>query len=150
MQAVYSSSVPIGSGFSSSAAVQVAFAATWRALGGWQMDNLRLAKLCQRAENGYVGVASGLMDQFASACGVEGHVLVFDTRSLEWYPLLLPPGTAIVVADSGVRRSLANSAYNERRTACEQAVELLRSISPGCTACATSARWNLPPMANSA
>ena len=131
MQAVYSSSVPIGSGLSSSAAVQVAFAATWRALGGWQLDNLRLAQLCLRAEKEYVGLICGLMDQFASACGVEGHALVFDTRSLEWSPVALPAGSAIVVADSGVRRSLANSAYNERHASCEQAVELLRKYKPG-------------------
>jgi galactokinase len=131
MQAVYSSSVPIGSGLSSSAAVQVAFAATWRALGGWQLDNLRLAQLCLRAEVEYVGLICGLMDQFASACGVEGHTLVFDTRSLEWRPVELPPGSAIVVADSGVRRSLANSAYNERHASCEEAVALLSKYKPG-------------------
>ena len=70
------------------------------------------------------------MDQFASACGVEGHALYFDTRSLEWYPLPLPPETVIIIADFGVRRSLATSAYNERRAACEQAVELLRHHLP--------------------
>jgi galactokinase len=122
--------VPIGAGLSSSAAVEVGFAAVWQALGGWNLDRMSLARLCQRAENAYVGVNSGLMDQFASAHGVEGHALYFDTRSLEWAPVPLPPGTAIVVADSGVRRSLANSAYNERRAACEQAVELLRSYLP--------------------
>ena len=73
IQGVFSSDVPIGAGLSSSAAVEVAFAAFWRAMGGWQVDNLELAKLCQRAENAYVGVSCGLMDQFASACGVEGH-----------------------------------------------------------------------------
>ena len=91
---------------------------------------IRSARLCQRAENEYVGVSSGLMDQFASACGVEGHVLCFDTRSLEWSALQLPPGTAIVIADSGVRRSLTSSAYNDRRAACEQAVELLKKYLP--------------------
>ena len=131
MQAVYTSDVPIGAGLSSSAAVEVAFAAAWRALGGWEMDNLRLAQLCQRAENGYVGVHSGLMDQFASACGVEGHALYFDTRSLEWHPVALPAGTAIVVADSGMRRTLATSAYNERRAACELAVARLKKYKPG-------------------
>ena len=133
MQAAYTSSVPIGSGLSSSAAVEVAFTAAWRALGGWQVDNLRLAQLCQRAENGFVGLASGMMDQFASACGVEGHALVFDTRSLDWYPIGLPAGTAIVVADSGMRRSLAGSAYNDRRAACEQAVKILSQYKPGLT-----------------
>jgi galactokinase len=131
MQAVYSSDVPIGAGLSSSAAVEVAFATTWQALSGWKIDNLSLAKLCQCAENEYVGVSSGLMDQFASACGVEGHVLCFDTRSLEWIPLKMPLGTAIVIADSGIRRNLVTSAYNDRRAACEQAVELLRKYLPG-------------------
>jgi galactokinase len=131
MQAVYTSDIPIGAGLSSSAAVEVAFATTWQALSGWEMDKLSIAKLCQQAENEYVGVSSGLMDQFASACGVEGHVLCFDTRSLEWSSYDLPPGTAIVIADSGIRRSLTNSAYNDRRAACEQAVELLRKYLPG-------------------
>ena len=131
MQAVYTSDVPIGAGLSSSAAVEVAFAAAWRALGGWQLGNLPLAQLCQRAENAYVGVNSGLMDQFSSACGVEGHALYFDTRSLEWHPVRLPLGTAIVVADSGMRRTLAGSAYNDRRAACEQAVVLLQKYKPG-------------------
>jgi galactokinase len=126
LQAVFTSDIPIGAGLSSSAAVEVAFAVTWRALGGWQRDALQIARLCQRAENQYVGVNCGLMDQFASACGMEGHALYFDTRSLEWQPVPLPPRTAVVIADSGVRRSLAASAYNERRAACEQAVEILR------------------------
>jgi galactokinase len=131
MQAIYTSDVPIGAGLSSSAAVEVAFATTWQALSGWNIDRLTLAKLCQRAENEYVGVSSGLMDQFASACGVEGHVLCFDTRSLEWTSLELPPGTAIIIADSGIRRSLTTSAYNDRRAACERAVELLQKYLPG-------------------
>jgi galactokinase len=129
-QVSYTSQVPIGAGLSSSAAVEVAFAALWRATGGWSVDNLSLALLCQRAENQYVGVACGIMDQFASACGVEGHALYFDTRSLEWQPQPLPPDTVIVIADSGVRRSLTSSAYNERRQACEQAVEILRGYLP--------------------
>jgi galactokinase len=131
MEAVYSSDVPIGAGLSSSAAVEVAFAIAWQALTGFEVDKLTLAKLCQRAENEYVGVSSGLMDQFASTCGVEGHVLCFDTRDLSWQALELPPGTAIVIADSGVRRSLANSAYNDRRASCEQAVRLLQEYLPG-------------------
>lgn len=130
MKAAYTSDVPIGAGLSSSAAVEVAFAVTWRALGRWKRDSLQLARLCQRAENQYVGVNCGLMDQFASACGTEGHALLFDTRSLEWKPVPLPPHTAVVIADSGVRRSLANSAYNERRASCEQALALLRQYMP--------------------
>lgn len=131
MQAVYTSNVPIGAGLSSSAAVEVAFATAWRMLGGWKASGLELARHCQRAENTYVGVASGLMDQFASACGVRDHLLYFDTRSLDYRPLPLPRNTAIVIADSGVRRTLANSAYNERRQACEEAVRLLQVYKPG-------------------
>ena len=75
IQAVYSSDVPIGAGLSSSAAVEAAFALTWQVLGGWQIDRMHLARLCQRAENQYVGVACGLMDQFASLHGVVDHAL---------------------------------------------------------------------------
>jgi galactokinase len=131
--AAYTSDVPIGSGLSSSAAVEVGFAALWQALGGWRLERLALAQLCQRAENQYVGVSCGLMDQFASACGVEGHALYFDTRSLEWEPAPIPPGIALVIADSGVRRSLTHSGYNERRAACEQAVRELAAFQPRIT-----------------
>lgn len=130
LQAVFTSDVPIGAGLSSSAAVEVAFAALWQGLGGWAMDRMTLARRCQRAENGYVGVSCGLMDQFASAHGVEGHALYFDTRSLEWRPAPLPPGQAVIIADTSVRRTLATSAYNERRASCEKAVELLRQYLP--------------------
>jgi len=130
MSAVYTSNVPIGAGLSSSAAVEVGFAILWQALGEWQVERLALARICQQAENMYVGVASGLMDQFASACGLAGHALYFDTRSLEWEPLPLLPGTVLVIADSGVRRSLSSSAYNQRRAACERAVAQLQPHMP--------------------
>jgi galactokinase len=130
IRAIYTSDIPIGAGLSSSAAVEVGFATLWQALGGWHVGQLKLAQLSQRAENAYVGVSCGLMDQFASACGVEGHALCFDTRSLEWEPAPLPEGIALVIADSGVRRSLTHSGYNDRRAACEQAVEILRQYLP--------------------
>ncbi|MEA4908747.1 MAG: galactokinase [Anaerolineaceae bacterium] len=126
LDVVYTSNVPMGAGLSSSAAVETAFAVLWQAAAGWEMERMALARICQEAENRYVGVKCGLMDQFASAHGVEGHALFFDTRSLDWHPVPLPPDTAIVIADSGVRRSLTGSAYNQRRAACSQAVELLR------------------------
>jgi len=130
LNVVYTSEVPIGAGLSSSAAVEVGFGMLWDSLCDLRIGKLALAQLCQRAENDYVGVACGLMDQFASACGVARHALYFDTRSLEWHPVPLPSGTAVVIADSGVRRSLKESAYNERRRSCEQAVELLRKHLP--------------------
>lgn len=130
LNAIYSSNVPIGAGLSSSAAVEVGFGALWQTTGGWELDRLSLALLCQRAENEYAGVACGLMDQFACACGVKGNALYFDTRSLEWQAVPLPAETVVVIADSGVRRSLVTSAYNDRRATCEQAVELLRQYMP--------------------
>jgi len=130
LKAIYSSDIPVGAGLSSSAAVEVVFAVTWGAIGGWEIDSMTLAQLCQRAENEYVGVASGLMDQFASIHGVEDHALYFDPRDLTWERLPLPVNIALVIADSGVRRSLTTSAYNERRASCEQAVELLQAYMP--------------------
>lgn len=130
MQAEYTSNIPIGAGLSSSAAVEVAFAISWQALGGWTIPRMQLAKLCQFAENEYIGVQSGLMDQFASLFGVESHVLCFDTRNLTWEPIALPEDTAIIIADSQVRRTLADSAYNERRRACQQALDILKSHLP--------------------
>lgn len=130
MRAAFTSDVPIGAGLSSSAAVETAFTVMWRAIGGWELSAMQVAQFSQEAENHYVGVNCGLMDQFASAHGVADHALWFDTRSLEWKPLPLPPRTVIIIADSGVRRSLTTSAYNDRRAACEEAVAILRAPLP--------------------
>ena len=124
------SEVPIGAGLSSSAAVEVAFAVTWRLLGSWSMSDLELARLCQEAENRYVGVACGLMDPFTSIHGKKGHAILLDCRSLESKPVPLPAQTAIVVADTKVRRQLAESEFNLRRRQCEEAVEILRRARP--------------------
>ena len=130
IEAAFTSSVPMGSGLSSSAAVEVGFGALWQAAAGWEMERLELAQLCQKAENEYVGMNCGLMDQFACACGVEGHLLWFDVRSLDYRPVPMPANTAIVIADSTMRRSLTSSAYNERRRECEQAVQILKKHLP--------------------
>ncbi|MFQ6102376.1 MAG: galactokinase [Anaerolineae bacterium] len=130
MEAVLTSNVPVGAGLSSSAAIEVAFAYTWQQLSGFRLDRRDLALLCQRAENGYVGVNCGVMDQMASALGVEGHALLLDCRTLETEPVPLPPNVAMVVADTGVRRQLASSEYNVRRGQCEQAVRLLSEHLP--------------------
>lgn len=130
MRAVLSSDVPRGAGLSSSAAVEVAYATAWKQLGGWSLPPMELARACQRAENQYVGVNSGIMDQFASACGKAGHVLLLDCRSLTWEELPLPAGLAVVVADTMVRRELGGSEYNVRRAQCEEAVFSLKTVLP--------------------
>ncbi len=131
LEASYTSDIPVGAGLSSSAAVEVAFAVLWQAMGGWSLSRMALARLCQYAENAYVGVNCGLMDQFASAHGIAGHALCFDVRALTYEAVPLPADVMLVIADSGVRRSLATSAYNERRAACEEAVERLKPHLPG-------------------
>jgi galactokinase len=125
MNAVFTSDVPRGSGLSSSAAVEMAFVSAWQALAGWEAAVMLRAQIAQHAENQYVGVNCGIMDQFASACGKRGHALFLDCRSLEWQTVPLPKDIAIVIADTSVPRSLSNSAYNERRSACEEAARLL-------------------------
>jgi len=130
MQCMLTSEVPIGAGLSSSAAIEIAFATAWQALSDWQLTPMALAQHCQRAENVYVGVQCGLMDQFCSVHGVKDHALCFDTRTLAWQTVPLPSDIALVVADSGVRRRLGNSVYNQRRAACEQAVHLLSERLP--------------------
>jgi galactokinase len=130
MDAVFASNVPRGSGLSSSASIEMAFAVAWSALGGWTLPPMRRALLGQKAENKYVGVNCGIMDQFASACGVSGKLLLLDCRSLEWKTLPIPENVAIVIADTMVRRKLTTSGYNERRQACEDAVRILSKDLP--------------------
>jgi galactokinase len=133
MEAVFASDVPRGAGLSSSASVEMAFGVAWQKLGGWTLNPMDLAILGQKAENNYVGVKCGIMDQFASACGVRDRVLHLDCRSLEWKTLVLQAGVSLVIADTSVRRSLSGSAYNDRRAACEDAVKILKQVLPDIT-----------------
>ena len=130
MNAVFSSDVPRGSGLSSSASVELAFLIAWQTLGDWNLPLMQRAVLSQKAENRYVGVNCGIMDQFASACGVENKLLLLDTRSLEWKTISLPNEIAIVIADTTVRRKLTSGEYNNRRSACEEAVRILKKYMP--------------------
>ncbi|MCC7117443.1 MAG: galactokinase [Anaerolineales bacterium] len=130
MNAVFASDVPRGAGLSSSASVELSFMLAWQTLGGWSVPPMQLALLAQKAENRYVGVNCGIMDQFAAACGVEHKALLLDCRSLEWKELALPPDVSIVVADTTIRRKLADSEYNDRRQSCEEAVRFLQKSLP--------------------
>ena len=122
LRGVVASSLPPNAGLSSSAAIELASA--WAMLDDVapQVDPLTLARLCQRAENQYVGVQCGLMDQFAEACGVAGSAVLLDCRSLEWRPVPLPEDIRLVVLHTGSKRTLDGSEYNLRRSQCEAAV----------------------------
>ena len=123
--------VPLGAGLSSSAALEVAVAVAVEALTDAPRDPVETAKLCQYVEHTYAGVQCGIMDQFAARLGRAGHALFLDCRALDYRHVPLPlDQVAIVVVDSGVRRQLAASKYNERRAECEQAVAHFQQIDP--------------------
>jgi galactokinase len=130
LRGVFSSSVPIGSGLSSSAALEAAFATAFQASGGWSASRMDLARACQQAEHAFTGVRCGLMDQFASFHGKDGCALLFDCRSLEFETIPLPPQAALVIADTRVRHKLDEGGYNVRREQCEEAVRILARTHP--------------------
>jgi galactokinase len=130
VDAVIASDVPVGAGLSSSAALEVSMAVTWQVLAGFELARPELALLCQRAENTFVGVNCGIMDQFISALGEANAALLIDCRSLEHRPVLLPVGAVVVVMDTRKQRGLADSAYNTRRAECEQGVRMLAQHLP--------------------
>ena len=119
------SSVPIGVGLSSSAALEVATLRCLRQLLGLLLDDVQIAQLAQRAEIEFAGVRCGIMDQMASSLADTTRALLLDTRSLERRFVDLPLASSVLVLDSGIARSLANSGYNARRAECEQAARLL-------------------------
>ena len=120
--------VPIGAGLSSSASVEMAALALFEALGAFTLDAADAAALGQRVENEFLGVSSGIMDQFIVRAGKAGHALFLDCRSLvfDHVPIAMDD-TAFVIADTGVSRGLADSAYNERVRECREAVAALNA-----------------------
>ena len=120
-----SSDVPMGVGLSSSAALEVATLRCLRQLLELALDDVRIAQLAQQAEIEFAGVRCGIMDQMASSLADTTRALLLDTRSLERRFVELPAGSAVLVLDSGIARSLAASGYNQRRAECEQAARLL-------------------------
>jgi galactokinase len=119
--AVMAGDVPIGAGLSSSAAIELASARTFCAVAHIEWNAPEMAKLCQRVENQWIGVKTGIMDQMISATGVASHAVLIDCRWLHLDPVPLPPGTAVIVMDTATRRELVTSAYGERREQCETA-----------------------------
>ena len=131
LRGVIASSLPAGAGLSSSAALELATA--WALLGAEApgITPLELARIAQRAENVHVGVACGLMDQFAAACGTREGALLLDCRSLGYATVPLPlDAVALVICDTGSPRRLETSAYNDRRADCETAVAILSAEDP--------------------
>ena len=122
--------VPIGAGLSSSAAIEVASGLAVTENSGLSVNRLELVKLCRRAENEFVGARVGIMDQFISGCGKEGHALMLDCRSLECRLLPLPRDVSLVICNTMVKHELASGEYNTRRAECEEGVRLLSHSLP--------------------
>lgn len=135
LDAVITGNVPIGAGLSSSAAMEVAMAVAFERACGLNIDPVEMALLCQKAENNFVGVNCGIMDQFISRLGKKDHALLLDCRTLEYelVPLNLE-NIKIVVCNTGKKRGLVDSEYNKRRAECERGVKILEKFLPGISA----------------
>ncbi len=119
--------IPLGAGLSSSASLEVALTLCLSKLYSIELQDLELIRLCQHAENDYVGTQSGIMDQYVSLLARDKSALLLDTGSLKHEYIDLQPGSiSFLVVDSAVRRSLSSSEYNDRRCECQQSLELLR------------------------
>ncbi|HKW48905.1 MAG TPA: galactokinase [Gemmatimonadaceae bacterium] len=123
LEGVVAGDVPVGAGLSSSAALELATARIFAAISGVVWQPVAMARVAQRAENEWVGVQCGIMDQLISAAGAEAHALLIDCRTLETRLVPIPHEVSVVVLDTGTRRGLVASAYNERRAQCEQAAQ---------------------------
>lgn len=119
------SAVPIGSGLSSSAALEVAMLRALRSLLDLKLDDVQIAQLGQYVEQTFAHVQCGIMDQMASSLADADHLLFLDTRTLDRELIPFPEGAEVLVIDSGIPRTLAGSGYNQRRAECEEAARLL-------------------------
>jgi len=125
MDMVITGDVPIASGLSSSASIEVATAYAFQRLSNLELDGVRRALLCQKAENEFVGMRCGIMDQYIISLGKRDHALMIDCRSLDYQLVPIPPGCSVVVCDTKKRRGLVDSEYNTRRQECETGARLL-------------------------
>ncbi|NLK08416.1 MAG: galactokinase [Firmicutes bacterium] len=136
MDAAFSGNVPLAAGLSSSAALEMSTGLAASVIGGFHIDKVELAEIGQATENDFVGVNCGIMDQFISALGEKGRALFLDCRSLEYELISLPfmEEYKIVIGNTMVQRGLVDSAYNERRSQCEEGVRILKQHLPRITA----------------
>jgi galactokinase len=126
-----SGDVPLGAGLSSSAAIEVATGFALAEQSGLALDRTELARLCQRAENEFVGARVGIMDQFVACHGRASHALLIDCRSLEYKTVKVPPGIQLVICNTMVKHEIASGEYNQRRAECEEGVRKLSAALPG-------------------
>jgi len=131
MRAAIRGNVPIGAGLSSSAAIEVASAMAFCSVSGLEINREKLARICQRAENEFVGMQCGIMDQYACLLGRKGCALFLDCTTLHYEPVPLDEAKSrIVVCDTKVKRQLVNSPYNRRRGECAEAFKILKRHLP--------------------
>ncbi len=128
--ALIHSTIPFGSGLSSSAAIEMASAVMFQQAGDFRLDPVEMALLGQRAENEFVGVPCGILDQYSSACGRAGSVLLLDCRENTSGISPIAEGIRFVICDTKVERNLAGTEYEERRRQCEEGVHVLRQYEP--------------------
>jgi len=124
------STVPFGSGLSSSAAIEMATAVTFKQLGGFELYPVEMAILGQQAENGFVGVSTGILDQYSSAMGQAGSAIQLDCRHLTSEIAPLADGLQVVICDTRAERNLIGSEYDDRRVQCEEGTRLLQQHYP--------------------
>ena len=125
------STVPFGSGLSSSAALEMSIGVTFEALGGYQVERIQLAKLGQQAENQYVGMNCGILDQFSSTMGEADSTILLDCRNLAGQIIPIAPELGVVICDTRSERQLLGTEYSDRRAQCEEGARILGKFYPG-------------------
>lgn len=130
LEAVFAGDIPIGAGVSSSAAVEVAFIMAWEAVSNLNLSDVQRARIGKKVENDYLGLDSGIMDQFACIHGKKDALIYLDCRTLDYELIPFPENTAILIADTGIRRQLTHSEYNLRRKQCQEALAILSQYLP--------------------
>lgn len=133
LDAAFLGSVTMRAGLSSSAAVEMAFAVAWQALGGWTLPCGELARAGREAERSYMGLGTGIQDQVTVLCAARGQAFYLDCRSLAHEALPLPDEARVVVCDTLTRRELVGSRYNGRSADCQAAVQIIAAADPSVT-----------------